>query len=196
MSKKLAVVRCARGHVRPEFVSAQLWQFLLPALGSLVCAHPGEQWVWENMSSFAIDFNNGNLSLINSNASTCPTAVRDPQPCGLPLNILLDPPGANGVRSESGSCHYCAAFNDILRRRKSMGVCLRSPRRPPPLPPAGYIPIAMTRDCRGTVLVCDRPRGRILRRRIAELLPPSYPISRALPSRSLPCSPAQPVCRR
>src|ERR1019366_6567668 len=34
---------CARGPVRPEFVSAQLWQFLFPALGTLVCADPGKQ---------------------------------------------------------------------------------------------------------------------------------------------------------
>jgi hypothetical protein len=48
-----------------------------------------------NVSSFAIDDNNGNLSLINSNASTCPTAstATNPEPCGEPLDILLDPTG-------------------------------------------------------------------------------------------------------
>src|ERR1035441_1526488 len=34
---------CACGPVRPEFVSSELRQFLVPALGSLVCADPGEQ---------------------------------------------------------------------------------------------------------------------------------------------------------
>src|ERR1035437_1812981 len=34
---------CACGPVRPEFVSSELRQFLVPACGSLVCADPGEQ---------------------------------------------------------------------------------------------------------------------------------------------------------
>ena len=37
------------------------------------------------VSSYAINLSSGGLSLINSNASTCPTA-----PCGLPVTILLD----------------------------------------------------------------------------------------------------------
>jgi 6-phosphogluconolactonase (cycloisomerase 2 family) len=39
-----------------------------------------------DVSSYAINLTSGNLSLINSNASTCTTA-----PCGLPVNILMDP---------------------------------------------------------------------------------------------------------
>ena len=42
------------------------------------------------VSMFAIDLNSGNLSLINSNASTCATAGA----CGLPQDIVLDPTGA------------------------------------------------------------------------------------------------------
>jgi 6-phosphogluconolactonase (cycloisomerase 2 family) len=42
-----------------------------------------------DVSSYAINLSSGSLSLINSNASTCPTA-----PCGLPVNILLDPAGS------------------------------------------------------------------------------------------------------
>ncbi|MBZ5654757.1 MAG: lactonase family protein [Acidobacteriia bacterium] len=38
------------------------------------------------VSSYSINLTSGGLSLINSNASTCPTA-----PCGLPESILLDP---------------------------------------------------------------------------------------------------------
>ena len=41
MSKKIGGVVALVGHVRPEFVSAQLWQFLFPALGNVVCADPG-----------------------------------------------------------------------------------------------------------------------------------------------------------
>ncbi len=44
--------------------------------------------VGNNVSSFAIDLGNGNLSLINSNASTCKDGT-----CGLPIDILLDPTG-------------------------------------------------------------------------------------------------------
>jgi lactonase family protein with 7-bladed beta-propeller len=54
----------------------------------------GATGIGYNVSSFAMDFNNGNLSLINSNASTCPAASStNPFPCGLPLDILLDPTG-------------------------------------------------------------------------------------------------------
>jgi 6-phosphogluconolactonase (cycloisomerase 2 family) len=55
----------------------------------------GTTFVGNNVSSYAIDLNDGNLSLINANASTCPTVASqsDPEPCGLPLNILLDPSG-------------------------------------------------------------------------------------------------------
>lgn len=42
-----------------------------------------------NVGYYAVDLNNGKLSLITGNASTCPTA-----PCGFPLNIILDPTGA------------------------------------------------------------------------------------------------------
>jgi len=44
-----------------------------------------------NISSFAIDLNNGGLSLINSNLTpTCPPSAT----CGIPLSISLDPTGA------------------------------------------------------------------------------------------------------
>ena len=41
-----------------------------------------------NVSSFSIDLNNGGLSLINSNATTCTSS---PQNCGLAVSMLLDP---------------------------------------------------------------------------------------------------------
>ncbi len=55
-----------------------------------------------NVSSFAIDLSSGNLSLINSNASTCTTSGTS---CGLPLNIILDPTGATAfVLNEGVPC--------------------------------------------------------------------------------------------
>src|SRR5580658_8277340 len=58
-----------------------------------------------DVSSFSIDFDNGTLSLINSNASTCQTAATsaNPEPCGLPLDILLDPTGANAFVLNQGT---------------------------------------------------------------------------------------------
>src|SRR5271165_2646470 len=57
--------------------------------GLLYVLTQGNNGVGNSVSSFAIDLNNGSLSLINLNASTCPTAGA----CGAPLNIVLDPTG-------------------------------------------------------------------------------------------------------
>src|SRR6266849_3018834 len=59
--------------------------------GLLYVLTQGSSGIGNNVSSFAIDLSSGNLSLINSNASTCTTSGVS---CGLPLNILLDPAGA------------------------------------------------------------------------------------------------------
>lgn len=58
-----------------------------------------------NITSFAVDLDTGSLSLVNSNASTCPTAASqtNPEPCGLPLDILLDPKGANAYVLNQGT---------------------------------------------------------------------------------------------
>jgi hypothetical protein len=50
----------------------------------------GNNGIGNNVSSFAMDLNSGNLSLINSNASTCASGST----CGLPVDIVLDPTGA------------------------------------------------------------------------------------------------------
>jgi len=49
------------------------------------------------VSSYSISLTSGALSLINSNAKTCTTA-----PCGLPVNILLDPTGATAFVLNQG----------------------------------------------------------------------------------------------
>jgi hypothetical protein len=49
----------------------------------------------DTVSSFGLDLDSGELSLVNSNAATCPAATQaNPQPCGAPLDIVLDPAGA------------------------------------------------------------------------------------------------------
>src|SRR6202521_1500182 len=58
--------------------------------GLLYVLTQGSNGTGNAVSSFAIDLNSGNLSLINSNATTCATAGA----CGLPLDIVLGPTGA------------------------------------------------------------------------------------------------------
>jgi hypothetical protein len=56
-----------------------------------------------DISSYSVDLTSGNLSLINSNAPTCSTASgASPVPCGLPLNILLAPSGADAFVMNRG----------------------------------------------------------------------------------------------
>src|SRR5258708_19756920 len=57
--------------------------------GLLYVLTQGSSGVGNNVSSFAIDLSSGNLSLINSNASTCTTSDVS---FGLPLDIILPPP--------------------------------------------------------------------------------------------------------
>jgi hypothetical protein len=57
-----------------------------------------------NVTSFSIDLNNGGLSVINDNASTCTTAATQANnaPCGAPLDIFLDPTGATAFVLNQG----------------------------------------------------------------------------------------------
>lgn len=55
--------------------------------GLLYVLTQGINGAGNNVSSFSINFANGDLSLINSNAQTCAVG----SVCGLPLDILLDP---------------------------------------------------------------------------------------------------------
>jgi hypothetical protein len=57
-----------------------------------------------NVTSFSIDLNNGSLSIINNNASTCstPATQTNPSPCGAPVDILVDPTGATAFVLNQG----------------------------------------------------------------------------------------------
>jgi 6-phosphogluconolactonase (cycloisomerase 2 family) len=61
-----------------------------------------------DISSYAIDLNSGNLSLINSKASTCANAS-----CGFPLDIILDPTGATAFVLNQGSFNGTSAGNPV-----------------------------------------------------------------------------------
>ena len=55
----------------------------------------GSNGLGNNVASFGIDLESGNLTYINSNATTCPILATptNTNPCGLPVDILLDPTG-------------------------------------------------------------------------------------------------------
>ena len=55
----------------------------------------GSDGLGNNVASFGIDLESGNLTWINSNTTTCPTLATptNTNPCGLPVDILLDPTG-------------------------------------------------------------------------------------------------------
>src|SRR5208283_653106 len=79
--------------------------------GALYVVTQGSNGVGNNVSTYAINLGSGNLSLVNSNASTCPTAATqgNPEPCGLPLDILLDPTGLTAFVLNQGAppCTTC-----------------------------------------------------------------------------------------
>jgi hypothetical protein len=80
--------------------------------GVLYVLTQGSNGVGSNVSTFAMDLNSGGLSLVNSNASTCPITATDtnPNPCGLPVDILLDPTGATAFVLDQGAppCPTCS----------------------------------------------------------------------------------------
>ncbi|MGB8011726.1 MAG: beta-propeller fold lactonase family protein [Terriglobales bacterium] len=120
--------------------------------GLLYVLTQGNNGVGNSISSFAIDLNNGGLSLINANASTCPTAVTDnsPNPCGFPVALLLDSTGNVAFVLDQG-----LASANVAPTIYSYGVnsdgSLNSPTSAATLP-LGDIPIAMTLDSAGQFL--------------------------------------------
>ncbi|MGB9203402.1 MAG: hypothetical protein WCB94_05435, partial [Terriglobales bacterium] len=72
--------------------------------GVLYVVTQGSNGVGNYVSTFAMDLSSGGLSLVNSNASTCPTAATgtNTNPCGLPVDILLDPKGATAFVLDQG----------------------------------------------------------------------------------------------
>jgi hypothetical protein len=62
-----------------------------------------------DISSYAIDLDNGYLSLVNDTTPTCPTSAStsNPYPCGASLQIMLDPTAANAfVLNQGVPCAY------------------------------------------------------------------------------------------
>jgi len=94
MSKKI------RGVV--AFVALCGLSFFLLNCGSTVNRSSGLLYVLiqgaSDISSYSISLSSGNLSLINSNASTCANTS-----CGFPLDIILDPTGATALVLNQGT---------------------------------------------------------------------------------------------
>ncbi len=115
--------------------------------GLLYVLTQGSNGTGNNVSSFAIDLNSGNLSLINSNASTCKPAGGS---CGLPLNIVLDPKGAVAFVLNQGVPAVSTPptiYAFTVNSDGSLGA---------PMPAATLTPgdtaVAMTRDAAGSFL--------------------------------------------
>ncbi len=70
-----------------------------------------------NVTSYAIDLNNGSLSAINDNATTCTIAATQANnaPCGAPLDIFLDPTGATAfVLNQGIPCIFNVQLNQCI----------------------------------------------------------------------------------
>jgi 6-phosphogluconolactonase (cycloisomerase 2 family) len=115
--------------------------------GLLYVLTQGSNGTGNNVSSFAIDLNSGNLSLINSNASTCKPAGGS---CGLPLNIVLDPKGAVAFVLNQG-VPAVPTPPTIYAYAVSSDGSLGAPTPAATLTP-GDTAVAMTRDAAGSFL--------------------------------------------
>lgn len=98
--------------------------------GLLYVLTQGNTGVGNNVTSFAIDLASGNLSLINSNASTCMPAGGS---CGPPMDIVLDPTAAAAFVLNQGS--PCIEIFDQMKR---VWICDPNSIAPTPIPPTIY----------------------------------------------------------
>jgi 6-phosphogluconolactonase (cycloisomerase 2 family) len=155
MSKKIGGVVALVGMCALSFFLLNCGSSSSRPSGLLYVLTQGSNGSGNNVSSFAIDLGSGNLSLINSNASTCKPAGGS---CGLPLNIVLDPTGATAFVLNQGIASVPTAptiYGYTVNSDGSLGA---------PTPAATLTPgdtaIAMTRDAAGNFLfvITDAPR--------------------------------------
>jgi hypothetical protein len=99
MSKKLGVVVALMAVCALSLFLLNCGSSSSRPSGLLYVLTQGINGAGNNISSFAVNFGSGNLSLINSNAQTCATA----NACGLPLDILLDPTASVAFVLNQGS---------------------------------------------------------------------------------------------
>lgn len=115
--------------------------------GLLYVLTQGNNGVGNNVTSFSIDLGSGNLSLINSNASTCTPASAS---CGPPMDIVLDPTGATAFVLNQGVPSAAVAATIYGYNINSDGS-FGAPSVAASLA-VGDLPIAMARDAAGNFL--------------------------------------------
>ena len=144
MSKKTGVVLAVLGMCALSLFLASCGSSSDRPTGLLYVLSQAEN----NVSSYAIDLNNGDLSLITENMpGTCPTA-----PCGIPLSISLDATGATAfVLNQFSISGYTIGSDGSLS----------APTTVAPTPGGVPVPVgpmlAMTRDVAGDFLFVISP---------------------------------------
>ncbi len=146
MSKRISVVVALAGMCALSLFLLSCGSSSSRPSGLLYVLTQGSNGTGNNVTSFSIDLGRGNLSLINSNASTCSTA----NACGLPLDILLDPTGAVAFVLNQGIPSASVAPTIYSYTVNSDGS-LGAPTVAATLTP-GDMAIAMTRDAGGNFL--------------------------------------------
>src|ERR1017187_97511 len=143
MSKKTGVVVALLGMCALSLFLASCGSSSSRPTGLLYVLSQAEN----NVSSYAIDLNNGDLSLITGNMpGTCPTA-----PCGIPLSISLDPTAATAfVLNQSSISGYTINSDGSLSAPTTSAPTTAAPVPMGPM-------LAMTRDVAGDFLFVISP---------------------------------------
>jgi Lactonase, 7-bladed beta-propeller len=107
----------------------------------------------DNVSSYSINLTSGNLSLINSNASTCANTS-----CGFPLDIILDPTGATAFVLNQGAFNSTSSGNPVAPSiygytvKSDGSLATGAEVSPQGAFTAGDLAVAMARDAAGKFL--------------------------------------------
>jgi 6-phosphogluconolactonase (cycloisomerase 2 family) len=143
MSKKTSVVVALLGMCALSLFLASCGSSSSRPTGLLYVLSQAEN----NVSSYAIDLDNGDLSLITGNMpGTCPTA-----PCGIPLSISLDPTTATAfVLNQNSISGYTIGSDGSLSAPTTVAPITGVPV------PVGSM-LAMTRDAAGAFLFVISP---------------------------------------
>src|SRR6266852_553078 len=171
MSKKLGLVVALVGVCALSLFLLSCGSSSSRPSGLLYVLTQGSSGVGNNVSSFAIDLSSGNLSLINSNASTCTTSDVS---CGLPLDIILDPTGATAFVLNQGVPSAAVAPTIYAYTVNSDGSLGAPPTTATATLTVGDTAVAMTRDAAGKFLfVIDQ--GSVPSAANCQFLPPNFP---------------------
>jgi len=104
MSKRIGGVVALAGLCALSFILLNCGSSSSRPAGTLYVVTQGINGNGNDVSSFSMNLNNGDLSLVNSSTPTCAKAPTggDLEPCGTPLEIVLDPTGATAFVLNQG----------------------------------------------------------------------------------------------